>query len=580
MLIKFAPEVLRIFDAHCAGCHAGRKGIAFGDFDFLYDESEMILQGLIVPGDPEKSRLYQLIIYDQMPPTTFGAVADPSDPTKAIGPVSAADREILAAWILAGAPFLGDSRPPLSLTAAQFRGILLDDLAALPPGERANYRYVGLYGQSAQGYTFPSYSTSSISHLLNRLSPSGDRVVRPPTVLGPGDHLVALRVDLRDYGLDAADWARIERATDLADRQAFPCDVPYLNAEDLLEVAGSDEVLRADGTLESVYSNIVLRRFLQAAGLLAPGQLVFEPAPAAGGPRQPLVSQVTLPELAGALGVDLAGDIARGGPGVMRACVSTSIETSGPRCAQRDAMGDTGRGFWWTMDVVSPGAVPLAAPIGPGNGGLAPAPGEGLGFDLNEGQAFWPWPNDVAGVATFDDQLRLRSSRPSTAAESFTEYSYRSDNGSSCSSLCHSRRMIAATDEALHLAGLPSSGYTDEQVEFVERLHRRQPEFDARLALDQSFYSEAASRSCFRGCSGTGGSEYDGFGFAYYRPSPLAIASALFLDEPSFRALVESSPGVSPALLAPEGVPRGTFLPSFQALRRAAIDAGADEAAL
>ncbi|MCU0687653.1 MAG: hypothetical protein MUF34_36320, partial [Polyangiaceae bacterium] len=140
--LELSTEVTRIFGAHCAPCHAGRKGIVLGDFDDIYDVEAMVERGIIVPGKAELSRLSQLVAVDLMPPAVYGAVLDPSDPTQAIKSVSVEDKALLTEWINTGPAPLRFENEPFTLGAAQFRRLLLDDLALVPPAERANYRYL------------------------------------------------------------------------------------------------------------------------------------------------------------------------------------------------------------------------------------------------------------------------------------------------------------------------------------------------------------------------------------------------------------------------------------------------------
>src|SRR5687767_15103807 len=110
-----APEsILAVRDAlstACAPCHSGRGGVARGDFGNIFDVPDMERRGLIVPGDPEKSRLWTRIDDDEMPPS---GATDPSDPLRKIGALSDQQKETIRAWIANGAaPLRGDDRTPI-----------------------------------------------------------------------------------------------------------------------------------------------------------------------------------------------------------------------------------------------------------------------------------------------------------------------------------------------------------------------------------------------------------------------------------------------------------------------------------
>jgi len=55
--IGMSSEVLNIFEAKCVSCHSGAS--APGGFNFATNTDAMIAAGLITPGDPEESVLYQ-----------------------------------------------------------------------------------------------------------------------------------------------------------------------------------------------------------------------------------------------------------------------------------------------------------------------------------------------------------------------------------------------------------------------------------------------------------------------------------------------------------------------------------------
>jgi mono/diheme cytochrome c family protein len=567
----------RILTEHCAPCHSGREGVAEGGFGDIFNVGVMTGAGLVVPGNAKASPLYQRMAEGEMPPP--GAVA-PSDPSHPLGPVSAEDQALIAEWIEWGAPSLRGALR--SYTGAELRQRMADDIATLPAGDLAFYRYVALSSlHGSMGY-FDALDTAAnaVGTALNMLSPSRQAAGRPAVLLDAAGEPLALRVDLRDYELDAADWARIEGAAEVIDRQAFPCRVPFLQVEQFLALAMNDENVLADGRVESVYSNIVLRRMLERAGVLAPGQLVF--APGDQNAAEPLVGAVTLPQLASALGVDLAGDIARGGDAAVRFC-GTSGVTTGEHCSQRDAMpGGEGRGFWWAMRLDPSASGVNAAPIGPANGNLALADAER--FTLKEGVALWPWPNASTGFAAFDDQLRLRSS-PIEHAFS-TPYAAGQGGAVGCAS-CHMNGPIAGSDQLRPALERGDAPFDAAEADFIRRLVPPQSDVDEQIDHDADLTVEAARARCLRGCIDPLTAELGSHAVAslsrLYGPE-LTFADAasnLFLDLESFASLLRSDPELSAAIDPNAGrVPRRALTLAFDQLRRAAVAAGGDEAAL
>ncbi len=583
-------DVRRILTDHCAPCHSGRENLAFGGFGDIFNTEAMRARGLVVPGDPDASQLYTRVSDDQMPPGAveggLGAgVVDPFDPARLIRPVAAPDKERLREWVAAGAPSLREA-PRTPLTGAALRQLIADDVARLPEADRGFQRYVSLasasYGLAYLPASANDETANLVGVLFNSLSPARAALGRPSPLLDARGEVAAVRVDLRDYDLDAGDWARIEAAVDFVDRDAFPCAVPFLNFEHLFDVALSDHHVRADGRVDNVYSNIVLRRFLERAGVLSPGQLVFEPS-ASGDAGDSLVGAATLPQLASALGVDLAADIAAGGAAAFRACTQGPIVGAGERCIQRDAMpGGPGRGFWWSMHIYSFGSSIDDAPVGPANGDLAAAPAGVDRFSFDRGSALWPWPNKTMGYASFDDQLRLRS-RPD-------EYRFLAPPDVDASLgyancvYCHASGPIGVNDVMRPMLENYPDEYQAAEAEFVRRLFRPQAEIEAQLALDKAVHVSGVQAACSRGCDLQGS---DGltplpsfpWGMALFVPADVA-ALLLFLDEPTFRQILRDDPAISALLPSPDDIKVDALVGALGELRRAAVAAGVDEAAL
>lgn len=95
----------RVLETHCAACHDGSRAPAKGAFDHVLDLDRLGRDGrYVLPGAPQHSPLLQQVTERRMPPPTAGARA----PT-------AAEIEVLRAWILAGARRGAAPAPPLLL---------------------------------------------------------------------------------------------------------------------------------------------------------------------------------------------------------------------------------------------------------------------------------------------------------------------------------------------------------------------------------------------------------------------------------------------------------------------------------
>ncbi len=95
---KLASEVKSVFENKCAKCH-GPKGIREtekpkGEFDYILDLAKLAASPkLIVPGDPDDSKLYNMVVDLLMPDEVAGEEPLPDNEIQLIG-----------RWIEAGAP--------------------------------------------------------------------------------------------------------------------------------------------------------------------------------------------------------------------------------------------------------------------------------------------------------------------------------------------------------------------------------------------------------------------------------------------------------------------------------------------
>jgi mono/diheme cytochrome c family protein/uncharacterized membrane protein len=92
-------EVRDLFAARCAACHGPELAKPKGRFGYVTDLRRVAANPeMVVPGRPDESELWELVRRDEMPPA--------KSPT---GPLTAEQKEVVRAWIAAGAP---DASPP------------------------------------------------------------------------------------------------------------------------------------------------------------------------------------------------------------------------------------------------------------------------------------------------------------------------------------------------------------------------------------------------------------------------------------------------------------------------------------
>lgn len=236
-----------ILRTYCARCHSGPK--ARGDFDFVASTPQLIARGLIVPGDPGRSALYERVEAGEMPPPGVKRRPGPAEIAR------------LRAWIegmTAAAPFRRDE----AIASA-----LASDAAALAPSARPFARWLTLThlaNAGVPGDVLARYRIA-VAELLASLS----WAAVPPAVVAVDAERTILRIDLRELGWSAATWDAI--------RASYPYGVVR---------PGAPEAVRAD--------------WLVAAASRAPLYSAILDLPA------------TAEALGQRLGIDLAGNVAAG----------------------------------------------------------------------------------------------------------------------------------------------------------------------------------------------------------------------------------------------------------------------------
>ena len=95
-----ASQTRAIFAAKCAGCHGANLVKPRGRFGYVLDLARVAANPeMVVPSFPEESEIWELVRRGEMPPADA--------PT---GPLSQEEKELIRAWIAAGAP--ADPSPP------------------------------------------------------------------------------------------------------------------------------------------------------------------------------------------------------------------------------------------------------------------------------------------------------------------------------------------------------------------------------------------------------------------------------------------------------------------------------------
>jgi len=186
---------------YCTECHTAETGS--GGFGFVEDLSRLRSSSLVVPGEPEKSQLWKRVV---------GAKSDPDSrmppeyAEKQVG--NEGELEIITKWIAAGAPSGVASNIREIISDAAMLKMIFDDLSRLPATKRQTTRYLSLINLfntvKEEEYAVSDKRLASyrfgVSKFVNSLSwvPK----ITPPEIV-PGSNGTLLRIDLRNYSVDA-----------------------------------------------------------------------------------------------------------------------------------------------------------------------------------------------------------------------------------------------------------------------------------------------------------------------------------------------------------------------------------------
>jgi hypothetical protein len=101
-------EVRGVFSTRCAGCHGPDLPKPKGRFGYVLDLRRVAGNPeMVIPGRPDESELWALVQHGEMPP---------ADSPR--GPLTAAEKETIRAWIAAGAPDAALPEPALAPSSA------------------------------------------------------------------------------------------------------------------------------------------------------------------------------------------------------------------------------------------------------------------------------------------------------------------------------------------------------------------------------------------------------------------------------------------------------------------------------
>lgn len=173
-------------EQNCHQCH-GQNGTANGSVNFMLDAEQLIAHGLVIPGDPDASRIYIRMAGDTMPPAGVSPRPD------------AAARESVRTWIECGAPPFAEADSSREfISTEEVLSALRKDLELQDAGDRKFIRYLSLVNL----HNDPNVSDDSLSTYRHGLNKQVNDVSWGSAVLpldSIDDRDILYRVDIRRY---------------------------------------------------------------------------------------------------------------------------------------------------------------------------------------------------------------------------------------------------------------------------------------------------------------------------------------------------------------------------------------------
>lgn len=428
-----ALEAKEILLRHCYVCH-GQDGADEGGFNSLMNRDRMVATGNIVPGEPDKSLLFQQVANGRMP--------------KDAEPLLESERLSLRGWITSGAP---DFNPPVLarefLSQEYLYSAVQADLEQQAEEDRPWLRYfslVHLYNSGQSDDELTSYR-HGLSKLINSLSFTV-KITRPQ----PIDKLeTLLRIDLRHFDGTAETWERV--------LEFHPYNVEHDSPEARYCREATDTsvpVLGADW-------------FVHAAS------------------RPPLYHELLdLPQTAAELETELEVNAAENirQRSVARAGFNGSGVSRNNRLLERHS---TAYGAYWKSYDFSKnnGSANLFShPLGPGAG-----PND---FQHDGGEIIFNLPNGLQGYFLADAAGNRINEGPTNIVSDPNSPNQAVINGISCMS-CHAQGMIDKRDQIReHVLKLPGA-YSRADIEAVKSLYVPREKFAEFLEADRVRFRQA-----------------------------------------------------------------------------------------
>jgi mono/diheme cytochrome c family protein len=517
-----AAKAYAVFDQHCARCHQNGKlkgqRAARGFANILDLKASASNPALVMPGNPDGSKLYTMMLSRAMP---YDVAHDP----KGVEP-TASDLTAVRDWVqsLPARPLCPDRK---SIQSLDVQGAMLKALSAA--GDRARQlRFISfdhLHNACAPAADIKGYAEAA-SRLINSLSSA----LEPVTLDAIDDEKTLFGVYLDRIGWDAPRWERLATI------------YPYGAAPTVQDATGSKAaVMRGD--------------WLAFAATRAP--LYYE---LLGLPDR-------LPALQSGLQVDVIGDLAAAR--ARRIGIKTSGIARGSRLTQRHLIAN---GSYWTTSEYAPTpgrADVFDAPIGPAARGTQKPDANLVMFNLPNGfNAFFIANTDGVRVNDLPQSVLRNDASPN----------HRIGAGLACFT-CHENGPKGGTDELRPRLQQDTTLARDVRERLLT-MHGTADEHQRLIAEDAERLNRAAVAAGLRpGLQIHGLSPIEALATRYKRAVDAASAAAeLGIDAAALATLRDKATGGARDVLdrLHSGlVPRSDFEERFAGLTAAVAGTGA-----
>lgn len=225
------PTADEVLETHCASCHqTGRPGGSApqGDLgNIAYQHELAVDQARVVPGVPDASPLYHVLLDRHRPLKVFGSGAGPTT----------AEIEAVRDWIASLDVPRGDCRLRRIMHPRDEAALIQDWDRFLGPTVAADVRYVSL--SALANACIDDAELAVLREAATSLLGAASKVSTPAVVETVGDQSLLLAVRLRSLGWLVDDWDALVSPRGEADARVVPADwlADALNVAPLLAVS-------------------------------------------------------------------------------------------------------------------------------------------------------------------------------------------------------------------------------------------------------------------------------------------------------------------------------------------------------